>query len=111
MYHTGIAARKCKVLFIWVGHTGMIHDGHIDCLHDGHLHHVNGDKVEEHTLAVNKTNPADCTPKPACKGHEKGTTTGRTAATPPSPTATTSTTWSRATCTTPTATTATTVER
>ena len=53
------------------GHTGIMHDGHVDYLHDGHLHHVQGDKVEEHALVVNAANPADCTPKHSCNGHDK----------------------------------------
>lgn len=53
------------------GHTAIKHDDHVDYLHDGHLHHVKGDKVEEHTLAVTATNPAGCTPKHACSGHDK----------------------------------------
>jgi hypothetical protein len=54
------------------GHPAIAHDGHVDYLHDGHLHHVKGDKVEEHVLAVNAANPADCTPKHDCGKHEKG---------------------------------------
>jgi len=53
------------------GHVGVLHDGHVDYLHDGHLHHQNGGKVEEHTLAVNSTNPAACRPAHDCGGHEK----------------------------------------
>jgi hypothetical protein len=55
------------------GHTGILHDGHVDYLHDGHLHYPNGSgKVEEHTLPVSATNPADCTPGHDCGSHEKG---------------------------------------
>ena len=53
------------------GQTGIIHDGHVDYLHDGHLHHGKSGQVEEHALAVNKTNPGDCTPKHACTGHDR----------------------------------------
>jgi DNA-binding transcriptional ArsR family regulator len=53
------------------GHTGIEHDGHVDYLHDGHMHHQKGGNVEEHTLAVNSTNPASCTPAHACGEHEK----------------------------------------
>jgi hypothetical protein len=55
------------------GHTAIKHDGHVDYLHDGHLHHPtkSGD-VEEHTLAVNASNPAQCTPKHQCGGHDAG---------------------------------------
>jgi hypothetical protein len=53
------------------GHTGIVHEGHVDYLHDGHLHHPHGGKVEEHSLAVNQTNPAGCTPKHDCAGHAK----------------------------------------
>jgi hypothetical protein len=54
------------------GHQGIVHEGHVDYLHDGCLHHHQGDKVEEHTIAVSATNPADCTPQHTCKEHEKG---------------------------------------
>jgi hypothetical protein len=54
------------------GHTAVVHDGHTDYLHDGHLHHVTAAGVEEHTLPVDGTNPAVCTPAHACGGHEKG---------------------------------------
>src|SRR5690348_12582604 len=51
------------------GHQSVLHDGHTDYLHDGHLHHVHGDHVDEHTLAVNPTNPDTCTPQHRCGGH------------------------------------------
>jgi hypothetical protein len=54
------------------GHTGIVHEGHVDYLHDGHLHHPNGGVIDEHSLAVNATNPASCTPQHTCGGHEKG---------------------------------------
>ena len=53
------------------GHTAVRHEGHVDYLHDGHLHHPTGGKVEEHSLAVNKANPAACTPAHDCGGHDK----------------------------------------
>jgi hypothetical protein len=52
------------------GHTAVGHDGHTDYLHDGHLHNVHGDHVDEHRIAVTATNPASCTPKHACGGHD-----------------------------------------
>jgi hypothetical protein len=53
------------------GHTAIQHDGHVDHLHDGHLHHTAADgTVEEHTLAVNGTNPGECTPHHACGAHD-----------------------------------------
>jgi hypothetical protein len=52
------------------GHTGVLHDGHVDYLHDGHMHHNHEGQVEEHTFAVNTTNPATCTSGHACTGHE-----------------------------------------
>ena len=52
------------------GHNAIAHEGHVDYLHDGHLHHPHGDHVDEHSLAVNGTNPADCTPDHACDGHD-----------------------------------------
>src|SRR5437588_213167 len=70
------------------GHTGILHDGHVDYLHDGHMHHQNGSTVEEHTLAVNSTNPATCTPAKDSRSHDKthkhGPKCGH-AAVPPSP--------------------------
>ena len=55
------------------GHTGLMHEGHVDYLHDGHLHHMMPDgTVEEHTLAVDGTNPATCTKGHVCSGHEAG---------------------------------------
>jgi hypothetical protein len=30
---------------------------------DGHLHHMHGDRVDEHALAVDATNPVRCTPE------------------------------------------------
>jgi hypothetical protein len=53
------------------GHTAVKHDGHVDYLHDRHLHHQGKAGVEEHKLAVTSGNPATCTPKHACSGHEK----------------------------------------
>jgi hypothetical protein len=53
------------------GHTAVKHDGHVDYLHDGHLHHVATDGVEEHTLAVNTTNPGGCAPH-QCGQHDAG---------------------------------------
>ena len=54
------------------GHTAIEHDGHTDYLHDGHLHHPHIGHVDEHTLAVNAANPAECTPAHDCGGHESG---------------------------------------
>jgi DNA-binding transcriptional ArsR family regulator len=54
------------------GHVGIEHDGHVDYLHDGCLHHPNGNNVEEHAIAVNSNNPANCTPSHACGEHENG---------------------------------------
>jgi hypothetical protein len=55
------------------GHTAVKHGDHVDYLHDGHLHHVAaGGKVEEHTLPVDGSNPAGCTPKHDCGAHPKG---------------------------------------
>ena len=51
------------------GHVSVHHAGHVDYLHDGHLHNVHGDHVDEHTIAVDATNPARCTPNHRCTGH------------------------------------------
>jgi hypothetical protein len=52
------------------GHTAIRHDGHVDYLHDGHLHSAHGDHYDEHALAINAENPADCTPSHACGAHD-----------------------------------------
>lgn len=54
------------------GHTGIRHGDHVDYLHDGHLHHhAAGGAVEEHAVAVDGTNPADCKPH-SCGAHAAG---------------------------------------
>ncbi len=52
------------------GHTAVHHEGHVDYLHDGHLHHMNQGQIEEHSFAVNATNPGTCTPKHSCGSHD-----------------------------------------
>jgi len=52
------------------GHQGIVHQGHVDYLHDGHMHHMDGSKVEEHTLPVDANNPADCTTGHSCNAHD-----------------------------------------
>ena len=51
------------------GHTAILHDGHVDFLHDGHLHNHHGDHYDEHTLAVSRENPDDCTAGHECASH------------------------------------------
>lgn len=51
------------------GHTAIRHNDHVDFLHDGHLHHLHEGHVDEHTLEVTATNPADCTDGHDCGGH------------------------------------------
>ncbi len=58
------------------GHKAIEHDGHVDFLHDGHLHHAHGDHHDCHSLAVNGTNPAGCTPDHDCGAHETDHTHG-----------------------------------
>lgn len=53
------------------GHTAIKHGDHVDYLHDGHLHHQANGVVEEHALAVDQTNPANCTPTHECGAHTK----------------------------------------
>jgi hypothetical protein len=53
------------------GHTAIRHDGHTDYLHDGCLHHPHRGHVDEHSLAVNSQNPAECTPG-FRNGHDEG---------------------------------------
>ncbi len=50
-------------------HTAVRHDGHTDYLHDGHLHHAHEGHYDEHRIAVDRANPADCTPSHSCGGH------------------------------------------
>jgi hypothetical protein len=52
------------------GHSSVRHEGHKDYLHAGHLHHQEGSRVEEHSLAVGAANPAICTPDHHCGGHD-----------------------------------------
>jgi hypothetical protein len=59
------------------GHVAVRHDGHVDYLHDGHLHHQHGDHCDEHVLAVNAANPADCAPTDC--GHKHGPDCGHAA--------------------------------
>lgn len=54
------------------GHTAVRHEGHVDYLHDGCMHHVRGDHVEEHAVAVSRANPDTCTPRHACDAHDTG---------------------------------------
>ncbi|MFT3769851.1 MAG: hypothetical protein QM820_30830 [Minicystis sp.] len=54
------------------GHPAIRHEGHVDYLHDGCLHHVHGDHVDEHVLAVGGKNAEACTPAHACGSHEAG---------------------------------------
>src|ERR1051325_6089008 len=51
------------------GHQAITHAGHVDYLHDGHLHFADGQHYDEHQLAVNQTNPNQCTPDHACGAH------------------------------------------
>ncbi|MDI3289509.1 hypothetical protein [Polyangium sp. 15x6] len=53
------------------GHTAIRHQGHTDYLHDGHLHHAHGDHTDEHVIAVNGANRAECTPSHACGEHQQ----------------------------------------
>jgi hypothetical protein len=52
------------------GHTRVRHDGHIDYLHDGHLHTEHDGHYDEHAIAVNDSNPADCAPVACACGHD-----------------------------------------
>ncbi|MGD0679124.1 MAG: hypothetical protein ABSC94_27310 [Polyangiaceae bacterium] len=53
------------------GHKALSHEGHTDYLHDGHLHHAEGDRVDEHAIAVTAANPSRCTPAHVCSGHDR----------------------------------------
>jgi len=52
------------------GHTAIEHEGHTDYLHDGHLCHQEGNKVEEHRVAVSNTNPDGCRKFTGTAGHD-----------------------------------------
>ena len=52
------------------GHRAVSHDGHIDYLHDGHMHHAHGDHIDEHSVGVTSTNPAQCTLGHVCASHD-----------------------------------------
>ena len=43
------------------GHVAVQHEGHTDYLRQGHLDHGEGDHLEEHVIAVDKTHPDTCT--------------------------------------------------
>jgi hypothetical protein len=51
------------------GHKAITHEDHTDFLHDGHLHHVHGDHVDEHVIAVGGANTAECTQGHTCGAH------------------------------------------
>ncbi len=51
------------------GHATIGHRGHQDYVRDGRLEHVRGKVVESHSLDINNTNPALCTPTHTCGGH------------------------------------------
>ena len=69
------------------GHTAVRHEGHIDYLHDGHLHHMHEDHVDEQVIAVNPTNPVQCS---ARRKRAARTSMARPASTKPCPTVITS---------------------
>ncbi len=51
------------------GHLAVTHDGHTDYLDTGHLHHIHAGHYDDHVLAVNATNPDQCTPGFAAAEH------------------------------------------
>jgi len=51
------------------GHTAVQHEGHTDYLDHGHLQHQEGNRVEDHSIAVGRSNPDSCTPNHSCGGH------------------------------------------
>lgn len=61
------------------GHLAVQHGDHVDHLHDGHLHHAHGDHVDEHVIAVDATNPADCAPLATACAHTHGPDCGHPA--------------------------------
>ncbi len=53
------------------GHVTIRHGDHIGYLHDGHLHCPHEDHYDEHSIAVDDTNPSGCAPHD-CDGHDAG---------------------------------------
>jgi hypothetical protein len=51
------------------GHASIGHRGHEDYVQDGRLDHVHAGTVTPHSIEVDQTNPASCTPMHACGGH------------------------------------------
>ena len=58
------------------GHTAIRHADHVGYLHDGHLHFPHEDHIDEHSIDVSPTNPAECTPDHRCSGHDENHTHG-----------------------------------
>ena len=52
------------------GHTAIKHDGHTDYLENGHLYHQEGNTLEDHVVAVSKTNPDGCRKFAGPIGHD-----------------------------------------
>ncbi|MEM7348317.1 MAG: hypothetical protein AAF485_29155 [Chloroflexota bacterium] len=61
--HTHVHSEFC-------GHTRIQHDGHVDYLHDGHLHNPHEGHYDEHVIAIDATNPAECQPVECQCGHD-----------------------------------------
>ncbi|MGZ4965214.1 MAG: hypothetical protein ACXWBP_00245 [Limisphaerales bacterium] len=63
------------------GHVAVEHHGHTDYLAGGHLQHVEGGKVTEHVLEVDREHPDRCThgAKGDPKGHVHGPNCGHQA--------------------------------
>ena len=53
------------------GHTLIQHNDHLDYLHNGHLHSPHEEHYDEHVIAVNNQNPADCAPTDCACGHNE----------------------------------------
>src|ERR1700756_239134 len=52
------------------GHTAVLHENHTDYLHDGHLHHLHDGHVDEHSIPIDRINPAEGTPHHRCSSHD-----------------------------------------
>ena len=61
--HTHVHSEFC-------GHTRIQHEGHVDYLHNGHLHHPHEGHYDEHVIAINATNRAECQPVECQCGHD-----------------------------------------
>jgi hypothetical protein len=68
--HTHLHGPNC-------GHIAVVHESHTDYLHDGHMHFLHAGHIDEHSFAVDKAHPSDCSSPQECEGHTDGRSHGR----------------------------------